>query len=108
MQNNSENKNKQYGQNNQNSQNNQNRKEQDIKNRVNTVERDGNDLILRHSSRANYITQNGARAPIFHADAVLTMRIHLDQPPSTVEHPNGTAYIPSFSYEDVSLTYSAL
>ena len=80
----------------------------DIKNRVNTVERDGNDLILRHSSRANYITQNGARAPIFHADAVLTMRIHLDQPPSTVEHPNGTAYIPSFSYEDVSLTYSAL
>ena len=33
---------------------------------------------------------------------------HLDQPPSgTVEHPNGTAYIPSFSYEGISLTYSA-
>ena len=78
------------------------------KNRVNTVERDGNDLILRHSSRAVYIAQNSELTPIFYADATLTMRIHLDQPPSgTVEHPNGTAYIPSFSYEGLSLTYSA-
>ena len=76
--------------------------------RVNTVERDGNDLILRHSSRAVYIAQNSELTPIFYADATLTMRIHLDQPPSgTVEHPNGTAYIPSFSYEGISLTYSA-
>ena len=78
------------------------------KNRVNTVERDGNDLILRHSNRAVYIAQNSELTPIFYADATLTMRIHLDQPPSgTVEHPNGTAYIPSFSYEGLSLTYSA-
>ena len=78
------------------------------KNRVNTVERDGNDLILRHSSRAVYIAQNSELTPIFYADVTLTMRIHLDQPPSgTVEHPNGTAYIPSFSYEGLSLTYSA-
>ena len=80
----------------------------DIKNRVNTVERDGNDLIIRHSSRANYITQNAERAQVFYADAAVTMRIHLDQPPSaTVQHPTGTAYIPSFSYEGVSLTYGA-
>ena len=78
------------------------------KNRVNTVERDGNDLILRHSNRAVYIAQNSELTPIFYADVTLTMRIHLDQPPSgTVEHPNGTAYIPSFSYEGISLTYSA-
>ena len=78
------------------------------KNRVNTVERDGNDLILRHSSRAKYIGQDYERTPIFYADVTLTMRIHLDQPPSgTVEHPNGTAYIPSFSYEGISLTYGA-
>jgi len=76
--------------------------------RVNTVERDGSDLILRHSSRAVYIAQNSELTPIFYADATLTMRIHLDQPPSgTVEHPNGTAYIPSFSYEGISLTYGA-
>ena len=76
--------------------------------RVNTVERDGNDLILRHSNRAVYIAQNSELTPIFYADVTLTMRIHLDQPPSgTVEHPNGTAYIPSFSYEGLSLTYSA-
>ena len=80
----------------------------DVTGRANTVERDGNDLIIRHSSRANYIAQNSERTPIFHADAVLTMRIHLDQPPSgTVEHPNGTAYIPSYSYEGISLTYGA-
>ena len=80
----------------------------DITNRVNTVERDGNDLIIRHSSRANYITQNAERAQVFYADAAVTMRIHLDQPPSaTVQHPTGTAYIPSFSYEGVSLTYGA-
>jgi len=80
----------------------------DFKHRVNTVERDGNDLILRHSSRANYIGQDDEKTPIFYADATLTMRIHLDQPPSgTVEHPNGTAYIPTFSLEGVSLTYGA-
>ncbi|MBQ3172470.1 MAG: hypothetical protein IJC28_02250 [Mailhella sp.] len=78
------------------------------KNRVNTVERDGNDLVIHHSSRAKYIAPNSELTPIFYADVTLTMRIHLDQPPSgTVEHPNGTAYIPSFSYEGLSLTYSA-
>ncbi|MBQ4615785.1 MAG: hypothetical protein IJB29_03615 [Mailhella sp.] len=80
----------------------------DFKHRVNTVERDGNDLILRHSSRAPYIAQNSDKTPIFHADVTLTMRIHLDQPPSvTVQHPNGTAYIPTFSLEGVSLTYGS-
>ena len=80
----------------------------DIKNKVNTVERDGNDLVIRHSSRANYIGQDYERTPIFYADVTLTMRIHLDQPPSgTVQHPNGTAYIPSFSCEGISLTYGA-
>ncbi|MBQ8743938.1 MAG: hypothetical protein IJZ18_01980, partial [Mailhella sp.] len=80
----------------------------DIAGRTNTVERDGNDLVIRHFSRATYIAQNSERTPVFYADAMLTMRIHLDQPPSgTVQHPNGTAYIPSFSYEDISLTYGA-
>ncbi len=80
----------------------------DVKNRVNTVERDGNDLVIRHSSRANYIGQDYERTPIFYADVTLTMRIHLDQPPSgMVEHASGTAYIPSFSYEGISLTYGA-
>ncbi|WP_446424442.1 hypothetical protein [Mailhella sp.] len=80
----------------------------DIKDRVNTVERDGSDLIIRHYSRANYVTQNSEKALVFYADAAVTMRIHLDQPPSaTVQHASGTAYIPSFSYEGVSLTYGA-
>ena len=80
----------------------------DFKHTVNTVERDGNDLILRHSSRDPYIAQNSDKTPIFYADVTLTMRIHLDQPPSvTVQHPNGTAYIPTFSLEGVSLTYGS-
>ena len=80
----------------------------DFNSRVNTVERDGSDLIIRHSSRASCVTQDSEKALVFYADATLTMRIHLDQPPSvTVEHPDGTAYIPSFSYEDLSLTYGA-
>ena len=80
----------------------------DLKGRSNVVQREGNDLVIRHQSRVAYITQDAVRAPIYHVDCTVTMRIHLDQPPATtVEQSTGTAYIPSVTYEGLSLTYGA-
>ena len=80
----------------------------DLKGRSNVVQREGNDLVIRHQSRVVYLTQDEAKSPIYHVDCTVAMRIHLDQPPAaTVEQATGTAYIPSATYEGISLSYSA-
>ena len=71
------------------------------------VKREDNDLVIRFSNHCNYLKADGSVLPILHSHATLTMRIHLDQPEAaSIEQKIGTAYIPSVTYEDASLTYS--